>query len=65
MCVYEDPFQSKRNIAHSLSHHQVYEYVADRLRVALQYYAVPPVKVTEQVFVFEFSATTLADDKVS
>ena len=36
-----DPFHRRRNIARTLSHSQVFEYINDRLRVAYQYYGIP------------------------
>lgn len=39
-----DPFFRRRNVARSLSHSQVFEYIIDRLRAAYMYFGLPQTK---------------------
>ena len=42
--VISDPFPKKRNVARSVSHSHVFEYIYDRMRAAFHYYGVPHTK---------------------
>ena len=39
-----DPFQRRRNVARSLSHPRLFEYINDRIRAAYKYFAIPQTK---------------------
>ncbi|ELU05930.1 hypothetical protein CAPTEDRAFT_221986, partial [Capitella teleta] len=39
-----DPFIRRRNIARTLSHSQIFEYIVDRLRAAYMYFGIPQTK---------------------
>jgi len=60
-----DPFYRKRNIARSLSHGQIYEYIDDRLRAAYKYFAVLPEQDDiNSASIFQFNQDILGDSKV-
>ena len=60
-----DPFYRKRNIARSLSHGQIYEYIEERLRAAYKYFSILPQRDDHNsTSVFQFSESILGDTKV-
>lgn len=56
-----DPFMRKRNVARSLSHSQVYEYIDERLRCAYKYFGIVPNGKLE----FSFDDPILIPKKVT
>ena len=51
--IISDPFLRKRNVARSLSHPRLFEYINDRMRVAYKYFAIPQTKAGPVVSDFD------------